>query len=195
MIQFQGVSKIFKDPEGDLSMQNRGTYHMKKLILGLMLLATGLMSGYTLAQSNPAPNVFFIQVARHGSLTPIKNKPGYYQLKLKGVDDYVQYLSDKPTRAAGLYPVSKFIQQWDKDGFNKLPPNVEMSAIELHLIKNKMVNTVMQLSDPVYNAQKRRLTYIAHILPGENNKAPMKHLDHVALFVNSVCASCAGQAF
>jgi len=178
---------------------------MKKILLTLTLLATALTSTWTLAAkpaaaAKKAPvNLLFVQIAKHGTLTPIKDKPGQYLLKLKGVDNYVQYFSDRPTRITGLYPTSKFISHWEDSkkagSFNKVPPNAAMSAIELHLLKNKLVNIVVQLSEPSYNAQKRSLTYTVTILPGEKNQVPMKNLEHVALFIDSFCASCVGGGF
>lgn len=176
---------------------------MKKVLLSLFLLATALTVSATPAPAavtkKPAVNLLFVQIAKRGVLTPIKDKPGQYLLKLKGVDEYVQYFSDRPTRITGLYPTSKFISQWEEGkkagSFNKMPPNAAMSAIELHLLKNKLVNVVVQLSAPSYNAQKRSLTYTVTILPGEKNQVPMKNLEHVALFIDSFCASCVGGGF
>ncbi|MGQ3891924.1 hypothetical protein [Legionella sp. CNM-4043-24] len=177
---------------------------MKKILLSLLLLTTTLTSAWAVenksAPARKAPvNLLFVQISKTGSLTPVEGQPGQYILKLKGVDEYVQYFSDRPNRITGLYPTAKFIHQWEEgkkaSSFNKMPPNAAMSAIELHLLKNKVVNTVVQLSEPSYNAQKRSLTYKVTILPGAKNQVPMKHLQHVALFIDSFCASCVGQGF
>lgn len=169
-------------------------------MLTLLLLTTAFMSTLSLAATKKPPvNLLFLQIAKHGTLTPVEGKPGQYLLKLKGVDEYVQYFSDRPARITGLYPTSRFISRWEEGkkagSFNKMPPNAAMSAIELHLLKNKVVNTVMQLSAPSYNAQKRSLTYTVTILSGEKNQVPMKNLQHIALFIDSYCVSCVSQGF
>lgn len=174
---------------------------MKKILLTLLLLGSALTAtaAPTQAKAKEPVSLLFIQVAKQGALTPIEGKPGYYLLKLKGVDEYIQYFSDRPQRITGLYPTAKFIQRWDEDkqanGFKKEPPNAAVSAVELHLLKNKLVHTVVQLSEPKYNAQKRSLTYTVHLLPNAHNQVPMKHLEHVALFIDSYCVSCVSQGF
>jgi hypothetical protein len=180
---------------------------MKKILVSIAILTLACLSSLVTANTAvPSPtakkadvDLLFIQVAKHGSLTPIKDKPGFYELKLQGVDAYVQYFSNRPVRITGLYPTSKFSSNWEKgqkpSSFNKMPPNAALSAVELHLIKNKMVNIVLQLSSPIYNAQKHTLTYTAQILANSKNQVPMKHMEHIALFIDSYCASCVGKGF
>lgn len=181
---------------------------MKKLLTTLLILSLTCFSSLVMANSTATPAVstnkanvslLFIQVAKHGSLTPINEKPGYYTLTLQGVDDYVQYFSDRPMRITGLYPTADFTSKWENGkkttSFNKMPPNAALSAVDVRLIKNKMVNLVLQLSDPVYNAQTHTLTYTAQMLSDTANPVTVKRMNHVALFIDSYCASCVGKGF
>lgn len=182
---------------------------MKKILLALIASATLftstlIIAGTSAASINPEMsvkglNLMFIQIANQGSLEPIKGKPGFYLLTLKGVNEYVQYFSDRPARVTGLYPTDEFINKWNHGNkplsFNKMPPNAALSGVEPHLPKNRIVNTVLQLSEPVYNSKNGTLTYTTQILAGKNNHNTLKHIKNVALFIDSYCASCSGQGF
>lgn len=178
---------------------------MNKLLIALFITLTTLVSPLVLAKSSVPSikktelNYLFVQVGTHGSLMPVKGKAGWYQLELRNVGEYVHYFSDRPNRITGLYSTAQFVNQWNNDNnpnsFNKMSPNAALSALNVHILKHKQVNTVLQLSKPIYNPQKQTMTYMAQILPGEKNIAPMKHLEQVALFIDSYCASCVGQGF
>ncbi|KTD31026.1 hypothetical protein Lmor_3133 [Legionella moravica] len=178
---------------------------MNRLLIGLFALATVLVSPFAQAQSPTTQskkvplNYMFVQTGQSGSLIPITGKAGFYQLKLKNTGEYVHYFSDRPNRVTGVYPTAQFVNQWisnnNPNGFNKVAPNAALSALNVHLLKSNQVNIIVQLSEPSYNPKTRTMTYIAQILPGENNVIPMKHLDQVALFIDSYCASCVGQGF
>lgn len=176
---------------------------MNKLLIALFIMVTTLVSPLVLATPEPANKAelsyLFIQVGTHGSLMPVKGKAGWYQLELRNVGEYVHYFSDRPNRITGLYPTAQFVSKWNNDnnpnGFNKMSPNAALSALNVHLLKNKQVSTVLQLSNPTYNPQKNTMTYMAQILPGEEHIEPMKHLEQVALFIDSYCASCVGKGF
>ncbi|MDP1604488.1 MAG: hypothetical protein Q8M03_14625 [Legionella sp.] len=177
---------------------------MKKTLITLLLITTALMSSFAGANTSLAKNknnvsVLFIQIADKGMLTPMPHKPGYYQLKLTGVKEYIQFFTDRPTRVAGIYPTKKFLQKWE-DGtsttsFNKMPPNAALSAVEVRVLKNKMVNTVLQLSAPSYNAKQGTLTYTARTLNGDASPIPQRKFKNIALFIDNYCASCTGHGF
>lgn len=149
-------------------------------------------------QNKQKVNVLFFQNADEGRLIPIKEKPGYYQLVLKGVNDNVNYFTDRPNRKAGVYPTAKFIKQWQEGrksvSFNKIPPNAALSAIETHLLKHKMFNRVFELSAPQYDEKNHTLTYIARTVDNDSNQLPAK-FKHPALFIDNYCASCVGGGF
>ncbi len=178
---------------------------MNKLLIALILMVTNLVSPATFVQAATKPvqktelNYLFVQAGMRGSLQPVKGQTGLYQLELRHIGKYVHYFSDRPNRITGLYPIDQFINQWNNDnspnGFKKMPPNAALSGVDVHLLKDEPVNIVLQLSNPVYNPQKDSLTYTAKILSGEQNVAAMKHLEQVALFIDSYCASCVGQGF
>ena len=178
---------------------------MNKLLITLLACVTVLISPFAQAKSldsnsnNPEVSYMFVQTGKSGSLTPIKGKSGFYQLKLKSTGEFVHYFSDRPNRITGVYPTAQFVTQWNTnntpDGFNKMAPNAALSALNVHLLKNNQVNIIVQLSKPTYNPQNQTMTYIAQILPGEKNINSMKHLEQVALFIDSYCASCVGKGF
>lgn len=177
---------------------------MKKLFITFFLLSIALLSSATFATVNYAKSkkkvdVLFIQMADKGVLKPIKNKPGFYELKLEGVKEYVQFFTDRPIRKAGIYPTDKFVQQWligkNNNSFNKVPPNAALSAIEIRLMKNKMLNTVLELSSPSYNSKQHTLTYIVQPLKGLALQISQKSFKNVALFIDDYCASCTGIGF
>jgi hypothetical protein len=177
---------------------------MKKTLVTLLLITTALLSSFasanaTLSKNNKNVSVLFIQIADKGMMTPMKNKPGFYQLKLTGVKEYVQFFTDRPTRVAGIYPTEKFLQQWQKGtsatSFNHIPPNAALSAVEVGVLKNEMVNTVIQLSDPSYNAKRGTLTYTARTLTGTASPIPQRKFKNIALFIDNYCASCVGGGF
>ncbi|CAM2943888.1 hypothetical protein [Legionella worsleiensis] len=178
---------------------------MNKVAIAFFALFTVLLSSLAQAKSPMTQahktklNYMFVQVGQSGSLTPIKGKEGFYQLKLKHTGEYVHYFSDRPNRITGVYPTAKFVTQWlannTPDGFKKMAPNAALSALNVHLLKKNQVNFIVQLSEPAYNAKTQTMTYVAQVLPGEQNVMPMKHLKQVALFIDSYCASCVGQGF
>lgn len=177
---------------------------MKKALftlLAFMLFAAtpALAKSVEINENESDPSYLFIQMAKYGSLKPVEGKSGLYQLELQSVNEYLHYFSDRPTRITGIYPISKFVSQWNDDqsenSFNKMPPNVDISAIEVHQGKSKMINIVLELSAPSYNSEKGTLTYFAKIVPGGENHPEMQHLKHVVLFMDSYCASCVGRGF
>ncbi|MBL7527363.1 hypothetical protein [Legionella bononiensis] len=178
---------------------------MNKLLIALVAMVTVLVSPFTQAQTfsektlNPEVNYMFVQTGKYGSLMPIKGKAGFYQLKLKNSGEYVHYFSDRPNRITGVYPTAQFVNKWinnnTPDGFNKMAPNAALSALNVHLFKNNQVNIIVQLSKPSYDPKNQTMTYIAQILPGEKNINAMNHLEQVALFIDSYCASCVGKGF
>lgn len=177
---------------------------MKTLSVALLMLYTLVFSsvgiaGQTLSQSKEAVNIFFIQRADKATLMADKSKPSEYQLILKGVRDYIEYFSDRPVRLSGLYPTQDFISRWTDDkmrgSFNKMPPNAALSAVQPHLLKNKMINVMLQLSNPIYDAKTETLSYKVNILPGVKTELPLNHLKNVVLFIDSYCVSCVSSGF
>lgn len=177
---------------------------MKSLRIGLLLLASLVSSAGFADQkiigTNKEPvSIFFIQRADRGSLVAVDNKPGEYQLRLSGVNEYIEYFSDRPVRLSGLYPTNEFITRWTdgntRGSFKSLPPNAALSAIQKHFVKNKMVNVMLKLSNPIYDAQARTLTYTVHQLPGIKSGLPIKGLRNVVMFIDSYCVSCVSSGF
>lgn len=173
---------------------------MKKILSCLFLLSfllpTLSLGNTTITDAKKNIDVLFIQIADKGELTPIKNKPGYFNLKLQGIKENIQFFTDRPNRIAGIYPTTDFLRKWQQgtnsNSFNKMPPNVALSAIEVRLLKNRRVNLILQLSEPVYNTKHQVLTYTAHTLKGSNTDIPTRKFKDVALFIDNYCASCTG---
>ena len=178
---------------------------MKLHRFGLILLFSACLFGTAQAnQSIQRPSsspldILFIQRADKGSIRSIANQPGYYQLQLKGVKEYIEYFSDRPARMSGLYPTDKFINRWHdgktRGSFNNDPPNAALSAIQPQLLNNKMVNVMVQLSNPVYDAKQQTVTYTIHVLPGVKSSLPIHRMKNVVLFIDSYCISCVSSGF
>ena len=175
---------------------------MKKIAIALLTLTLSIST--VLGWANVASttnknniNVMFIQNANKGKLIPISGKPGYYQLVLEGVTDYVHFFTDRPVRKAGIYPTNKFIQQWQtgkkSTSFKQVPPNAALSAVEIHLLKNTMFNKIFEISSPLYDAKKNTLSYIVRPID-KSNRIP-EQFKNAALFIDNYCASCTGGGF
>lgn len=173
---------------------------MKKIVsyifLLSLLLPTLSFSKTIVTEDKKNIDVLFIQIADKGELTPIPNKPGYFYLKLRGIKEHIQFFTDRPNRTAGIYPTSDFLQKWQQGkgskSFNKMPPNVALSAIEVRLLKNRRVDLILQLSAPIYNTKHHTVTYTARTLKGSNPDMPTRKFKDVALFIDNYCASCTG---
>lgn len=174
---------------------------MKKTLSHMALLATLSVStfalaGQTVATTNQKLSVLFIQEAAGGSLTALEGKPGYYQLELNGVKDYTGYFSDRPARISGIYPMTKFITNWQDnsspDSFKKVPPNAALSTVVQDGHTKKLVNVPVQLSSPSYDANKQTIRYTVQVLPGIKAPLPLKNMGQTELFIDAYCVSCAG---
>lgn len=177
---------------------------MKKNLIAFTCLLISVFTSPIFATTkvvahNEDVSVLFIQNADKGTLTPLPGKPGFFTLKLTGIPKYIEFFTDRPHRTAGIYPTAKFVKEWQQgshaDSFNKVPPNAALSAIKPGLRKKKMVNVILQISEPTFNLKNDTATYIVHPLKGQISSVPSGELKSIALFIDSFCASCSGKGF
>jgi hypothetical protein len=177
---------------------------MKKILTSVFLLTTVFLSTIVFASNTVDKHqkkldVLFIQIAEESTLAPIKERPGYYQLQLKDVKEFIGYFSDRPARISGMYPLEQFVARWDKgtqpNSFNKEPPNADLNAIVYHSFGKKVVNIPLQLSSPNYNPKTHTMSYIVQVLPGSKATPPFARMGQTALFIDGYCMSCVAGGF
>lgn len=177
---------------------------MKKILTSMFLLTAVFLStvafaGNTVDKNQKKLDVLFIQIAEGSTLTPIKERPGYYQLQLKDVKEYVGYFSDRPARISGMYPLKQFVARWEKgtqsNSFNKEPPNADLNGIVYHSFGKKVVNIPLQLSNPSYNPTTHIMSYVVQVLPGSKAMPPFARMGQTALFIDGYCMSCVAGGF
>lgn len=159
--------------------------------LTLLLLSFSLSSycAFAAETGNQDPkslDYLFVQMANEGVLQSQEGQEGTYQLKLTNVSPYVKYFTNRPSRITGMVPIAKYLEAWDAS-FKQNPPNVGIYGLD----GTKPVNTIMELTHPIYDQHNKTITYTARTLGGEllPNKV---HLNDIAIFVDSFCASCVG---
>lgn len=175
-------------------------HHLLKKIMPYLTLSFLLVSASVwAASSSDQPSYLFVQQARVGKLAST-SQAGVYTLTVKGVEPYVLYFTDRPARNAGLLSTEKFYAQWQTEmGSNaQNAPNVGLVGVKMHAVDNKGKDNklALTLSNPVYNAKTKVVTYTAKVLPdnGASSTALPKHLAfaHVVLFFDDgqYCPKC-----
>lgn len=115
----------------------------------------------------------FIQKSETAKVQPIAGKSGEYIFTLYNVDPKMVIFADRPIRYAMRINTQEFIKRWT-EGVNNLGldnPNVGVVANNYDRNQKRPPNElrtlyswVFQLSNPVYDAKQRTLTYHAKIL-------------------------------
>jgi hypothetical protein len=119
---------------------------------------------------------------------------GTYKLTLYDVPQSAIAFTQRPIRKVELITLDKLLHLWnngDPDGFTKNPPNAAINAFVEDSGSEEHMNFFVQLTDPVYDAQKRTLTYV--IIPMGGNPTEMPDsatLGHVNLFIDDICLNC-----
>jgi hypothetical protein len=138
----------------------------------------------------------FIQSASKIKIVANKKHPNTYKITLKNVNPYVTCFSDRPYRNTRMIPTEKFVELWHQqreNSFLRNPPNAGLIATQTNFFsKDKLMNFVVELTEPHYNAKAKTLTYIVKPVPGSTTLtlAPMT-LHNVLLFIDDdVCLSC-----
>ncbi|HEV2613625.1 MAG TPA: hypothetical protein VGV92_02825 [Gammaproteobacteria bacterium] len=158
---------------------------MKKLIFALSFVCLSLFSLSAFAVSKPRD--VFVQTSPQATITKL-DTPHTYQLSLQNIQAYTTYFSDRPSRTSNMMTLESFLAVWNK-GFAKDAPNASISGI----INEKMVNFPAELTQPVYDAATKTLTYIIHPLAGTEDKIPSSlHISNVSVFIDPLCLTCFG---
>lgn len=163
---------------------------MNKIYVVLLSSIFALVSLPVFAQKDvisnimPASNtsVLFIQIANQGQFIPKPGQYNTYTLKLKKVDPFTSYFTDRPKRITGILPTNQFVNLWHTKDIKTTPPNV---ALETSNIQNgKRINRILVLSDPIYDVKGQEINYTAKIL--DKNAAPLGNivLGYTVLFID-----------
>ncbi len=135
-----------------------------------------------------------IQSSPKAVLIKDESKQGRFVLVLHDVPPYATAFTQRPIRKVELITLDKLIQLWgndDPNGFTKNPPNAAINAFIEDSGSQEHMNFFVQLIDPVYNCQKRTLTYIIKPLDGNPTNIPdSATLGHVNLFIDDICLNC-----
>ena len=145
--------------------------YLIKLLIGIVAIFA-IIAGCGGSSDNAAPVVpdnddgktkrfLFVQNASSGTF--VNDGSNNYTLTLKGVSPQTIYFSDRPVRDAGQVPMQKFL---DTGCFkNSNPPN---AAIDVLGASEANDVVIVELLNPIYNADTATLQYTAHILKDGN---------------------------
>jgi|GEM_PF-3381177 len=130
--------------------------------------------------------LLFVENAEHASLKPDVNKKGCMDLDLWPVSSDIHYFTDEPVRLSGNVTPSHFVNMWSKQnkaGGKPFIPNVEIEA--LSTAKGKAESTYhasAALGEASYNADDKRMHYLACPLKGESPLKTEPNLKKVTIF-------------
>ncbi len=106
------------------------------------------------------PEFLFVQPFDAGTWAPKPGEDGVYTLTLSGAAAQTVYFSDRPERIVGLAPTLRFL---DALGFTpENPPNAALVATVEGSDEQEVL--VIELLNPVYDADAATLTYDARVL-------------------------------
>lgn len=173
------------------------------LCLSVGLLFLSLNSSYAesikkdAAVTNKKLKVLAVVLSKQASIHVLTKKPGYYHLKLIGVNPKVIYFSNSPVRISGQVETQKFVDQWRDGNFKKIPPNAVMEAVTLNPKNHKLQDTQTSypiiLTHPTYTPLANKLSFIIKAMPNNKDILPaIAKSDYVAIFVDHVCLTCVG---
>ena len=132
----------------------------------------------------------FVQNAHSGSFIPVEGETNRYTLSLNDIAPQTIYFSDRPERIVGQAPMQPFL-----DGMCFTEENPPNAALEILGADEAEDVVVVELFDPLYDADNRTLKYTASILEEadhsytafneRHDKAIPETFGHVALFIDS----------
>jgi hypothetical protein len=102
------------------------------------------------------PEFLFTQTFDSGTWAPKDEAAGTYTLTLTGAAAQTTYFSDRPERVVGLAPTQQFL-----DGLGFTPANPPNAALVTQTAGGESDILVLELIDPVYDANAGTLTYEA----------------------------------
>lgn len=107
------------------------------------------------------PEFLFVQAFDHGTWLPKPGEEGTYLLTLFGAAAETVYFSDRPDRIAGQVPTQQFL---DALGFTPASPANAAIVAERAVRRGTQEVLVIELRNPVYDADAGTLTYEARVL-------------------------------
>jgi hypothetical protein len=143
------------------------------LVLGILTLYPGIYAADQNANKNNTNtvngkmdfsevNLLFVLTAKKAVLKTNSNKSGYYTLTLYGVNPYITYFSDRPSRIQGLAATENFIEAWNvgPNNFKTNPPNAAITATKINMLENDNGQFyIVTMSQPKYDSQKSILQF------------------------------------
>ncbi len=116
-------------------------------------------AGPAAARGRDRVSMLFSLSATGATMVPVAGAPGRYDLGLTGVDPWVVWFADRPTRRSGVVSLARLAAQWDAGApFATDPPN---AAVVLHAPTagtDTVVVTIQSLrSDPAARAVSARV--------------------------------------
>lgn len=143
--------KDFRDKVMDRAMEvktDKMVYMMEKLDKNMM----------ETNKKSDGVELLFVQEAESGTFT---QEGDVYKLSLSGVDAQTLYFADRPNRLAGYVMTQDLLNEWNEgtDSFQSDPPNAAIS------VEGQEAASVVELANPVYDAEAGTLTYDATIIP------------------------------
>ena len=105
------------------------------------------------------PEFLFVQPFDGGTWAPKAGEEGTYTLTLTGAAAQTTYFSDRPERIVGLSPTQAFL-----DGLGFTPENPPNAALVAQTEAGETEILVIELLNPVYDAEAGMLTYDARVL-------------------------------
>ena len=142
----------------------------------------------------PEVDYLYVQIAPQAVLKEVDSKTKTYELTLMEVNQHVEYFSDRPERIAGIMKVNTFLDEWNKS-FKKTPPNVSLTGLEKKVLRRVPISVIVELTNPIYNAEKKIITYTVKLLPDESVPSKEIKFHGIALFFDNYCASCVANGF
>lgn len=153
-------------------------------------------NGSNLAFKNaPSAKFLFVIFAKHSTIKPIPGKPKTYLLTLNQVNPSVIYFTARPMRYTGHLSLTKLVNDWYNNSFSNNPPNGVIASVHLNEDKNiwkgHSTSYGVELTRPVYTANKDKVTFVIIGLSGNQGKIPaLSNPDYSALFIDGLYGAC-----
>jgi len=184
-------------------VRTRSCSQPKSIIL-FLLLVFALNSSIAQAKEVPPParnnsqnkeQYLFVQTAHTGRIEKLPDNSGNYKITLHNVSLQVTCFSERPARKVYTIPTATFLAFWqnpEKDSFKFDPPNADLIAFtNVPSDTEEPMNVVVVLTEPIYNAETKTLSYLAKPVGENQAEIPTSaDLHQIALFIDGVCLSC-----
>lgn len=169
------------------------------MVLAISLFVSPIFANVSAKSEDAKSSYLFVQNAEYAILKPAsKNDKQNYTLTLHRIEPEVIFFTDRPQRVMGHISLQDFVKLWQGksgDNFTADAPNVGVNGIKFRgLLNHKNVDVVAELTNPVYDAKAKTMTFNAKVLSDEKNNLPdhKVRLQHISLFFDNLgeCPSC-----